>query len=177
MLSEEDANTMSKPFFEPLTYNNMSDDYSISDADLQVSENSRTSRQNQVSHTNEGMIPTKPVTAGICQRGRVCTMSQRMVGSVSQQNFNGDQGMHYMSSQATTSKTDEDLFHDSHLQLQKQMRNPIAFHAEMMSDIMHLQQVLKQPIAKEFVQAVIKEVRTEQLRKLGTIIVLLPRQV
>jgi hypothetical protein len=43
MLSEEDANTTSEPFFEPLTYNTMSDDYSISDADLQVSENSCTS--------------------------------------------------------------------------------------------------------------------------------------
>jgi hypothetical protein len=38
------------------------------------------------------------------------------------------------------------------------MRNPIAFHVEMMGDIMYLQQVLKQPDAKEFVQAVIKEV-------------------
>ena len=38
------------------------------------------------------------------------------------------------------------------------MRNPIAFHAEMMGEIMYLQQVLKQPNAKEFVQVVIKEV-------------------
>jgi hypothetical protein len=38
------------------------------------------------------------------------------------------------------------------------MRNPIVFHAEMTGDIMYLQQVLKQPDAKEFVQAVIKEV-------------------
>ncbi len=38
------------------------------------------------------------------------------------------------------------------------MRNPITFHAEMMGDIMYLQQALKQPDAKEFVQAVIKEV-------------------
>jgi hypothetical protein len=51
--------------------------------------------------------------------------------------------MHYMSSQATTSKTDEDLFHDSHLQLQEQMRNPIAFHAKMMGDILYLQQALR----------------------------------
>jgi hypothetical protein len=57
-----------------------------------------------------------------------------------------------------SSNTDEDLFHDAHLQLQEHMRNPIAFHAEMMGDIMYLQQVLKQPNAKEFVQAVIKEV-------------------
>jgi hypothetical protein len=38
------------------------------------------------------------------------------------------------------------------------MRNPITFHVEMMGDIIHLQQVLKQPDAKEFIQAVIKEV-------------------
>ncbi len=66
--------------------------------------------------------------------------------------------MHYMASQATTEDTDEDLFHDFHLQLQERMRNPIAFHAEMMGDIMYPQQALKQPTAKEFVQAVIKEV-------------------
>ncbi len=63
-----------------------------------------------------------------------------------------------MASQATTGNTDEDLFHDVHLQLQERMRNPIAFHAEMMGDIMYLQQALKQPNVKEFVQAVIKEV-------------------
>jgi hypothetical protein len=66
--------------------------------------------------------------------------------------------MHYMASQATTGDTDEDLFHDAHLQLQERMRNPIAFHAEMMGDIMYLHQALKQPNAKKFVQAVIKEV-------------------
>ncbi len=66
--------------------------------------------------------------------------------------------MHYMASQANTSNTDEDLFHNAHLQLQERMRNPIAFHAEMMGDIMYLQRALKQPDVKEFVQAVIKEV-------------------
>jgi hypothetical protein len=85
-------------------------------------------------------------------------MSQRMAESVSQQDFYRDHGMHYMASQDTTSKTDEDLFYDSHLQLQEQMRNPIAFHTEMLGDIMYLQQALKQPNAKEFVQAIIKEV-------------------
>jgi hypothetical protein len=38
------------------------------------------------------------------------------------------------------------------------MRNPIAFHAEMMGDIMYLQQALKQLNVREFVQAIIKEV-------------------
>ncbi len=70
--------------------------------------------------------------------------------------------MHYMASQATSQATtgdmNEDLFYDTHLQLQECMRNPIAFHAEMMGDMMYLQQALKQPDAKEFVQVVIKEV-------------------
>ncbi len=38
------------------------------------------------------------------------------------------------------------------------MRNPTAFCAEMMGTIIYLQQVLRQPNAMEFVQAVIKEV-------------------
>jgi hypothetical protein len=41
------------------------------------------------------------------------------------------------------------------------MRNPIAFHEKMMGDIMSLQQALKQPNAKEFVQAVIKEIHDQ----------------
>ncbi len=63
-----------------------------------------------------------------------------------------------MASQATTGNKDKDLFHDAHLQLQEHMRNPNAFYAEIMGDIMYLQQALKQPNAKEFFQAVIKEV-------------------
>jgi hypothetical protein len=63
-----------------------------------------------------------------------------------------------MAHQSTLSETNEDLFHDTHLELQEQMQNPIAFHAEMMGDILYLQQALRQPDAKEFVQAVIKEV-------------------
>jgi hypothetical protein len=99
--------------------------------------------------TNEGVTPVEPtIMAGTSQCGRVCSMSQRMAESVSQRNFYRDQGMHYMSSQATTSKMDEDLFYDSHLQLQERMKNPTAFHAEMMDDIMYLQQALKQPNTK-----------------------------
>jgi hypothetical protein len=105
------------------------------------------------------MTPIEPtVKLGTSQHGQVCTMSQRMVESVSQRDFYRNQGMHYMASQATTGDTDQDLFHDAHLQLQERMRNPIAFHAEMMGDIMYLQQALNQPDAKKFVLAVIKEV-------------------
>jgi hypothetical protein len=78
-------------------------------------------------------------------------MSQRMAESVAQ-------GIHHMAHQSTLSETNEDLFHDAHLELQERMRNPILFHAEMMDDILYLQQALRQPDAKEFVQAVIKEV-------------------
>ena len=70
-------------------------------------------------------------------------MSRRMAESMSQWDFNGNQGMHYMVSQATTGNTDEDIFHGAHLQLQECMRNPFAFHAEMMGDTMDLLQALK----------------------------------
>jgi hypothetical protein len=108
--------------------------------------------------TDEMTTVEPTIAAGTSQRGRVCTMSRRMAESVSQQDFYGNQGMHYMASQATNGDTNEDLFHDAHLQLQERMRNPIEFHAEMMGDIMYLQQALKQLNAKEFVQVVIKEV-------------------
>jgi hypothetical protein len=68
------------------------------------------------------------------------------------------QGMHHMAHQSTIDETDEDLFHDAHLELQEWMQNPIAFHAKMMGDILYLQQALRQHDAKEFVQAVVKEV-------------------
>jgi hypothetical protein len=68
--------------------------------------------------------------------------------------------MHYMAHQTTTSfdETPEDLLHDRHLELQERMRNPIAFHSKMMGDIMYYYQTLQQPDAKQFADAVIKEV-------------------
>jgi hypothetical protein len=78
-------------------------------------------------------------------------MSQRMAESVAQ-------GMHHMAHQSTIDETNKDLFHDAHLELQERMQNPIVFHAEMMGDILYLQQALRQRDAKEFVQAVVKEV-------------------
>ncbi len=65
-------------------------------------------------------------------------MSQRMADSKSQRNFYGygTTNMHYMADVSTAyfNETPEDLFHDQHLDLQERMRNPIAFHAEMMGD-------------------------------------------
>ena len=85
-------------------------------------------------------------------------MSTRMADSVSQRDFYGIRNMHYMAHKSTIGETNEDLFHDAHIELQERMRNPIAFHAEMMGDIMHLNQALRQPDAKEFVNAVVKEI-------------------
>jgi len=87
-------------------------------------------------------------------------MTWRMVKSASQRGFFGNAGMHYMAHQSTAShdETPADLFHDQHLALQERVRNPIAFHAEMMGDIMYYHQALQQPDAKQFADAVVKEV-------------------
>jgi hypothetical protein len=128
------------------------DNHSISDGDSQVTENAQPSRQSRASHQNEGVTSVEPtVTAGTSQCGRVRKMSRRMAESVAQ-------GMHHMAHQSTLSETNEDLYHDTHLELQERMQNPIAFHAEMMGDILYLQQALRQHDAKEFVQAVVKKV-------------------
>ncbi len=112
----------------------------------------RPSHQSRASHQSEGVTNVEPtVTAGTSQRGWVRTMSGRMAGSVVQ-------GMHHMAHQSTIDETNEDLFYDTHLELQERMRNPIAFHPEMMGDILYLQQALRQHDANEFVQAVVKEV-------------------
>jgi hypothetical protein len=113
--SDEEPHTMSNPVFNPNTFDTTSDDYRFSEA-VQVSENSHTSLWNQSSHTTDEMTPVEPtVTSGTSQRGQVCTMSQRMAEFVSQWYFYGNQGMHYMASQAATGDTDEDLFHNAHL--------------------------------------------------------------
>jgi hypothetical protein len=65
--------------------------------------------------------------------------------------------MHYMASQAMC-ELDYKHLHNSHLDFQDCMRHPIAFLAEIMRDIMYLDQALCQPDAREFVEAVIKEV-------------------
>jgi hypothetical protein len=70
-----------------------------------------------------------------------------MADSIDQRSFFGSSSMHYMSARATTAcnsdgQTDEDLKHKEHLSLQDCMSHPIAFHAEMMGDIMYLNQAL-----------------------------------
>jgi hypothetical protein len=149
--SEGDVLPEELPFVPPAS-DVTSDNHSVSDGDSQVLENVQPSCQSRASLQPEGVTPIEtPLTAGTSQRGRVRTMSRRMAESIAQ-------GMHHVARQSTIGETDEDLFHDAHLDLQERMRNPIKFHAEMMGDIMYLQQALRQPDAKEFVQAVVKEV-------------------
>jgi len=57
-------------------------------------------------------------------------MTRRMTESIAQI-------LHHVAHESITGKTAEDLFHDTHLELQERIRNPIAFHAEMMGDIMY----------------------------------------
>ncbi len=69
-----------------------------------------------------------------------------MAELISQQDFYGQSQMHYMASSATdfiTGQTNEDHKHNEHLALQECIRHPIAFHAEMMGDIMYLNQALQ----------------------------------
>jgi len=120
--------------FSPLVFDFTSDDCSISGGDSHVSEHTKPSLQ------AEEVTPAEPtVTVGTSQRGRVRTMSQRMAESIAQ-------GLHPVAHQPNMGETDEDLFHDVHLELQERMRN------------MYLQQALRQSDAKEFVQAVVNEV-------------------
>jgi hypothetical protein len=67
--SEEESHTMSKPIFESNTFDTTSDDYSVSDAASQVSENSHTSWPNRASHMTEEVTPDEStVTAGTSHR-------------------------------------------------------------------------------------------------------------
>ena len=64
--------------------------------------------------------------------------------------------MYYMATQGVTQEqTEADLFHDSHIDFQERMTNPIAFHAEMMGDIMYFHQAMKQHDPQEFVLSLI----------------------
>ncbi len=61
-------------------------------------------------------------------------------------------------SKPSIGETADTLFHDQHFELEECMRNPIAFHAEMMGDIMYFQQAPNQTDVEHSVKAVVKEV-------------------
>jgi hypothetical protein len=139
----------------------MIDGESFADGESQATGSSCNSCTSQAPHQAEGVTTIEPtVTAGTSRSRRIFTMSRKMVVSTSQRDFFGTSGMHYMANLSTTAldETTEDLFHDYHLDLQERMQNPIAFHAEMMGDIMYYDQALQQPDAKQFANAEVKEV-------------------
>jgi hypothetical protein len=122
-----------EPSFSPSVLDVTLDDYNFSDRDSHVTENTGPSRQSWASLQAEGVTPAEhPVTAGTSQRGRVHMMSRRMAESITQD-------LHHVAHESITVETDEDFFHDSHLELQERMKNPIAFHAKMMGDIMYFE--------------------------------------
>ena len=137
------------------------DGESFADGESQAMGSSGNSCTSQAPHQAEGVTTIEPaVTAGTSRSRRICTMSRKMAKSTSQLDFFGTSGMHYMANLSTTAfdETPEDLFHDYHLDLQERMQNPIVFHAEMMGDIMYYDQALEQPDAKQFANAIVKEV-------------------
>jgi hypothetical protein len=147
------GNTTDTPIFFDQPMQDFSDDQSVTT----VNEGVTASHQPlQPSHDSADLQDTSS-SAGTSSRGRVRKMTRAMAESVSQQDFYGRDKMHYMNSQ-TVCEHDYDRLHDSHLDLQDRMRHPITFLAEMMGDVMFLHQALCQPDAREFVEAVIKEV-------------------
>jgi hypothetical protein len=128
-----------------LDFDVMIDGKSFADGESQATGSSGDSCTSWASHQAEKFTPIEPTfTASTSRSRRVCTMSRRMAKSMSQWNFYGTSGMHYMANQSTTAfdEIPEDLFHDHHLDLQELMQNPIAFHTEMRGDIMYYNQAL-----------------------------------
>jgi hypothetical protein len=142
-------------------FNVVIDGSSFADGESQATGSSGNSHTSQAPNQAEGVTTIEPtVTAGTSRRGRICTMSRKMAKSTSQRDFFGASGMHYMANLSTTTfnETPKDLSHDYHLDLHKCMQSQIVFHAEMMGDIMYYDQAFQQPDAKQFANAVVKEV-------------------
>jgi hypothetical protein len=143
---------------------------SFADGESQSSGYSCTS---QAPHQAEGGTTIElMLTAGTSRSRRICTMSRMRAKSTSQWDFFGTSGMHYMANLSSTAvdETPEDLFHDYHLNLQERMQNSIAFHAEMMGDIMYYDQALQQPDVKQFANAIVKEVNGHVNNKHWTLV-------
>ncbi len=154
----DDLDDFSVPWVD---FDVMIDGESFADGESQATGSSGISCTSQAPPQAEGVTMIEPtVTASTSRSRRICTTSRKMAESTSQRDFFGTSGMHYMANMSTTAfdETHEDLFYDYHLDQQERMQNPIAFHAEMMGDIMYYDQALQQPDAKQFANAIVKEV-------------------
>ena len=136
-------------------FNDLSDDQSITSDAPDV-------------HVPEGAAAPPP-TPDVSSRGRQRTPSKAMQDSISQREFYGNKDMYYMEAHAAITPEEAEVNyareHDRHLSLQERMRHPIAFHAEMMGDIMYFHQAMKQKDADQFVKAVVKEVNAHIKQK------------
>eukprot|EP00956_Cyclotella_meneghiniana_P030555 scaffold77192_cov37-Cyclotella_meneghiniana.AAC.9 len=160
---ENNSETQRGDFVESLRTTRILSFENDGDIPNQISEDSGSTvfDHNSPMQVSEGATPSpSSLSAGTSACGRQRKMSRAMAESVSQREFYGKSNMHYMASRASTNN--EERFaedHDQHLSLQERMRNPIAFHAEMMGDIMYFHQAsIRQPDAAEFVNAVVKEI-------------------
>jgi hypothetical protein len=159
MLYQESDNTISfgDTADTPIFFDQHMQDFSNNQSVITVNERGTASHQpSQPSH-NSAVLQSVSTSAGTSLHRRVCKMSRAMAKSVSQRDFCGRDKMHFMASQAMC-EHDYDCLHNSHLDLQDCMHHPIAFLTKMMGVIMYLHQALRQPDAREFVEAVIKEV-------------------
>jgi hypothetical protein len=104
-LSEGDT-PPEEPTFSPPVFDVTSDDYSISDRDSHVTENTGPSCQSRAPLQAEGVTPAEhPVTAGTSQRGRVRTMSRRIAESIAH-------GLHHMAHESIMGETEKDQIAD-----------------------------------------------------------------
>ena len=75
--------------------------------------------------------------------------------STEQRKLHGQQGYYFSDSTKLNNNT-LDQAHDEHLELQKSLRHPIAFHNEMMGNIMYYHQAMNQDNMDDFVKSIVK---------------------
>ena len=98
------------------------DGESFADGESQATGSSGNSCTSQAPPQAEGVTTIEPtVTAGTSRSRRICTMSRMIAKSISQRDFFGTSGMHYMANLSTTAfdETPEDLIHNKHVDLQE----------------------------------------------------------
>ena len=116
------------------------------------------SDQEDLMSVSEGAEPMPEASSQKCtpdpsdnirSRGQARRMIHALQDSVSQHSFYGNKEMHFMANKSIINDPMEVegrfiRYHEEHLSLQEKMHHPIAFHAEMVGDIMYFYQALQQ---------------------------------
>ncbi len=125
--------------------------------------------QNKGEHADTHSLPTQsttiPTTTGSSYRGRQRKLLLAMQELISQQEFYCQKDTHYITNQSIDTPTWEEFKHNQHLELQEHMCHPIAFHEEMMGDIMQMHQNISQPDDAEFIKVMAKEINAHVEKK------------